>query len=184
MFVCLLFFLLCFHHCFVVLFVNCAWNCVCVLQHQRKKNSINDEQSTHSERKCCPRAKFNSHSCVPPTIQRSEEKTTVNTYENATERDNIHYVRCYGFCFFKMLLRLFVCLCVVLCLKRRVGSVYRCATVKSKQTSKEYQLQHRSCFVQPTALPFVRRVFSLCTHILLVNSLSTWNLCTFSIQCS
>lgn len=126
-----------------------------------KKNSINDEQSTHSERKCCPRAKFNSHSCVPPTIQRSEEKTTVNTYENATERDNIHYVRCYGFCFFKMLLRLFVCLCVVLCLKRRVGSAYRCATVKSKQTSKEYQLQHRSCFVQPTALPFVRRVFSL-----------------------
>lgn len=65
--------------------------------------------------------------------------------------------------FVVLFVRLFVCVlcCALLCLKsNEVGSAYRRATVKSKQTSKEYQLLHSSCSVRlATSFPFVRRVF-------------------------
>lgn len=38
----------------------------------------------------------------------------VNSSENATERDNIRYIRCYGFFVFIVLFRLFVCVCCAL----------------------------------------------------------------------
>lgn len=55
------------------------------------------------------------------------------------------------FCFCNVVSLLCLCVCVVLCLKannvclvqkQTKLAAYRCATVKSKQTSKEYQLLH------------------------------------------
>lgn len=115
---------------------------------------------TKYNQKHCPRKiKYTS---IQPNIQTKNKKNPPYSgykYENATKRESRQC--CYGCCFCNVvsLFRFYVLLCleannVCLVQKQMKLVAYRCATVKSKQNSKEYQLLHSSCFVQQTTFPF------------------------------